>query len=187
MTVFGAVEKGRSVPRSGAREGDWIGVTGTLGDASIGLSLVMGEKVLEGPRAEHYLVRHFCPPFRGPFAKAVATKVTAMMDLSDGVMTDLPRLCKASAVRAELETSMLPLSPESVALGLTPEKALTGGEDYELLFTVPPARWPDIERIAAHHGVPVARIGSLHSGQGLRILSNGKPISVKSGGWRHFS
>ena len=186
VTVIGAVEKGKSIPRSGAREGDWIGVTGFLGDSSLGLSHILGQGSLDDEQSTYFLNRHFCPPFHRSFAQAAAATVTSMMDLSDGILTDLPRLCQASGVRGELELSWIPISPAALALGLTPDQAVQGGEDYELLFTLPPKAWSTLVRVAGQQDVQITRIGTVHGGQGLQIRSDGRPVTLRSGAWQHF-
>ncbi len=187
-TALGTVPRGRSIPRSGARAGDFIGVTGYLGEATPGLDVILGKRRFDADITEYWVVRHFIPPFRGHFGAAVSSQVTAMMDLSDGVATDLPRLCAVSGVRAEVELNALPLSPEALGVGLTPEQAFTGAEDYELLFTVPPSRWRALETIAQTCGTKITRIGFLGKGRGLRILKGGKPVKHPVlPPWKHFS
>ena len=187
ITVFGTVGRGKSVPRSGARIGDWIGVTGNLGESLPGLEMLLGKRKLDREQAQHWLIRHFCPPYRGPFAQDVATRVSAMMDLSDGLAVDLPRLLQASELRGEVDLGRLPRSAEAVQIGVTPEEALSGGEDYELLFTVPQKRWHEIENIGNKHGVKVTQIGTVHEGKGLRYTFQGRPINPRPASYKHFA
>lgn len=186
ITAFGTVARGCSISRSGARVGDILAVTGHVGEAVLGLEIILGKRQMERTRAHAWIMRHFSPPFRRDFSMAVASRATSMMDLSDGLATDLPRLCAASGVQAEVDLGWLPLSDEARHAGLTADEAFAAGEDYELLFTVPPESFSEIERIGENLGVRVTRIGRILDGTGLRILNGGKLASPTLHTWKHF-
>lgn len=187
VTAFGTVERGASIYRSGARVGDVLAVTGNVGEAILGLDVILGKRQMERTQAHAWIMRHFLPPFRRDFAIAAASRVTSMMDLSDGLAIDLPRLSAAAGVQAEVDLGWLPLSEEARQAGLAAEQAYAAGEDYELLFTVPPESFPDMERIGENLGVKVTRIGRILDGTGVRLLNGGKLASPTLHTWKHFS
>src|SRR5216684_1765511 len=145
VTVVGEIRKARAVLRSGARAGDIIYVTGRLGEAELGLRILRSSRSPVRP-SNPFLKKHLYPEPRLALGQWLAQKglATAMMDLSDGLSSDLPRLCAASAVGALLERGKIPrVRIPNVALkrGLDPmQLALHGGDDYELLFTIPPQK-----------------------------------------------
>jgi thiamine-monophosphate kinase len=160
--------------RSGARADDDIWVTGVPGEAAVGF-------FHDGPglRALH----HPDPPVT--FARDLAQRrlATAAMDLSDGLATDLPRLCEASGVGAEIDPAALPSSPilRSVSSPLAAQVAF--GDDYQLLFTAAAVHRPDLQALAREHGVRVTRIGCVTRGQRIRLLNAAWPDATFS----HFS
>lgn len=190
ITIFGVVPTGKRLLRNGARPGELLCVTGTLGDASIGLDLLLGNTKLDPLDTYAWMERHFCPPFRGRFAQALAAHQypTAMMDLSDGLLTDLPRLCKASGVGVRMQLEDIPINPEAVELGLTPVKALRAGEDYELLFTLKPEDWQQVQQIANKAETPVHCIGKVTEQEGLHLTYQGEDLDPeKLHTWKHFA
>ncbi len=178
IVVVGSVPKGRAVLRSGAKPGDQIYVTGKLGGAAAVL-----ERLMESKPAAAYL-RRFRPEPRvavGRWLRQGAI-ASAMIDLSDGLSTDLEHICQESRVGAEIKAAEIPRArlashAEPVAL----ELALHGGEDYELLFTSAAAVPSKVA------GVPITRIGRITKSRGMRILgSDGKSRALKAAGWEHF-
>lgn len=188
VTAMGTAPAGEAVKRDGARAGDLLAVTGTLGGAALGLSLVLGHgpRPLPG-REEDALERHYLSPDRAPFARRLAAErlVHAMMDLSDGLNRDLDRLLVASAAGAVCELNDLPrtkLAPSSTADGFF----LDGGEDYELLLALPEKALPRARAIATELDVPLTVIGRVTESRRLEWRRQGAPYTHHPGGWEHF-
>ena len=180
IAVLGSVPRGQSILRSGAKLGDLIYVTGELGGGSAALkALFAGQEIR--PRD---FSRHFHPTPRVAVGEALRDKATAMIDLSDGLSTDLTHICEESRVGAEIEATRIPrdqVGPKRLPVSL--DLALHGGEDYELLFTAP-ARKPLPAKIA---GVPTHRIGRITPGRGIVLVhEDGKKQRLKAAGWEHF-
>jgi thiamine-monophosphate kinase len=177
VTVLGAVPEGRAVLRSGARPGDLVAVTGTLGDAALGLR----------PGAARALARRQRRPLpRLAAGRALAGVVRAAIDVSDGLVQDLGHLCRASRVGARIGAHELPLSPayrRAVARHADPWRAaLAGGEDYELVVAIPPAGLAAAQVAAARAGTALTVIGRFVRGRGVRIVGpRGEALSAPAG------
>ncbi len=189
VTVTGAVRS--PVTRSGARPGDRIFVSGTLGDAAAGLRLLetrAGRGKAAG--AGKGLLKAFLDPSpRLELGASLARRrlASAMIDLSDGLSVDLAHICRESGVGAEIELDRIPLSPALKRFADDPlEAALHGGEDFELLFTVPAAKALAVRRLAGKHRL--SEIGRITASRGLRGLRAGEaPRALAAGGYDHFS
>ena len=189
LTLLGHVAPGQAPNRGGALAGDGIWVTGTIGDGALGLAVAEGR--LDDPSG-FLLDRYRLPQPR--LGLAVGTYASAAMDVSDGLIQDLGHICRASGLAAEIDTRLLPLSGPARGLveagpaleGLV--TSLTGGDDYELLFAVPPAREAALLADAARAGISVTRIGQFQTGQAsIRALGpDGSPLVIGRGGWSHF-
>ena len=183
------------VARSGARVGDEVYATGTLGDAALGLRLLTKELTgdSESAAVQHLKQRFLCPTARVAVGKALAAQhlATAMIDVSDGLLQDLGHLCEASRVGAVIEAQAVPLSEGyRTLLGArdwTP--ALAGGEDYELLFSAPVTARPGIQAIADQSGCAITRIGSLlPRADGVTVrLPDGPRAASEFTGFNHFA
>jgi thiamine-monophosphate kinase len=190
VTAFGRVAVGRTVRRSGAKAGDRVVVSGTIGDAVLGLALLGGK--IAAPDAATLIDRYRVPQPRNALASSVRDHATAAMDVSDGLAGDLAKLCKASGVTAEIELGNIPLS--AAARGLTDtgaialEKLICGGDDFEILCTVPESQIAEFRRSAAQAGVPVSVIGVIREGDGLPrfIDSDGRARVFERGSFSHF-
>lgn len=187
VTVTG--EAGRPVRRSGARPGDGIFVSGTLGDAAGGLRLLEKGGIHGVVKAVRPLVDAFLDPApRLELGALLARRglASAMIDLSDGLSVDLAHICEESGVGAEVEASRVPVSEALERFALDPlALAVDGGEDFELLFTVRPARWAEVERLAARHRL--SRIGTVTAGRRISLLGPGrKRRPLRAGGFEHF-
>jgi thiamine-monophosphate kinase len=182
VTVIGAVPDGRATLRAGARPGDLVAVTGTLGDAALGRL----------PRAPAALaVRQRRPTPRLAAGRALAGLVRAAIDLSDGLVQDLGHLCDASGVGARIGVADLPRSPAyaraAARLAEPDQPALAGGEDYELLVAIPPAQHAAAEQAARRARTPLAVIGRFVRGRGVRVVdARGEPVPIAEGGWDHL-
>jgi thiamine-monophosphate kinase len=192
IVLVGTVARGRALLRSGARPGDLLYVTGALGGAAAGLARLAGlaeahPGSTNPPRIpkklEAELAAHLYPQPRVAQGLWLGRHglASAALDVSDGLSTDLAHLCEESGVRAEVDAAFVPVHPAA-----TLEQALDGGEDYELLFTAPPAA--RLPRAVA--GVPVTRIGLIkrrRSGQpAVTLLSPQGAQPLEPGGWEHF-
>ena len=192
IVVIGGVERGRALLRSGAKPGDALYVTGSLGGAAAELRALMrtNNRTPAQPRARFHGVTeataehpHFFPEPRVGVGRALVRGrlATAAIDISDGLSVDLEHLCEESRLRAEVDAALLPLGR-----GATLNDALHGGDDYELLFTAGAgARVP--RRIV---GVPVRRIGRMLQGKSgaprMTLLTDGRRRELKPEGWQHF-
>ncbi len=191
ISAVGCVPRGAALRRDRARAGDRILVTGTLGAAALGLELLEAGP-LRGPGERRFAARHLRPrPPLGVGPKLVRSGLaTAAVDLSDGLVRDLSHVLRESGVGAEVWLDELPLPRElrsfSRKLGLDPESlAVAGGEDYELLFSVP-SRAPLSSALARRLGCRVTEIGVIRSGRGIRFLRAGKRIRGGFSGYEHF-
>jgi thiamine-monophosphate kinase len=194
ITAFGTLPKGRMVHRFGARPGDHVLVTGTIGDAVLGLKLRTGEGArwkLRSAERNHLASRYLVPRPRNAIAEAVRAHATASMDVSDGLAGDLAKLCRASKVGADIEVGRVPLSKAArLALasnGKLIEPMLSGGDDFEVLCTVPPRKLAAFQAAARKARVPVTAIGRIVKGEGARFLrADGKPLRFKRASFSHF-
>ncbi len=190
ITVVGDVPTGHAIPRAGARPGDILYLSGRLGEAELGLQIV---RQGAGPanKRNPLTKKHFYPQPRLALGQWLCTRglATAMIDISDGLSTDLPRLCIASAVGARIEEARIPrvrtldLPPKH---GRNPlQLALHGGDDYELLFTVPPRKTKLLPE--TFQGVRLTAIGRITREQELLLLDeNGHTTRILPGGWDPF-
>jgi thiamine-monophosphate kinase len=184
LTIVGHVASGMAVRRSGASDGDGIWVTGTIGDGALGLAVATG--TLSDPTG--FLLDRYRLP-RPRIGLAIGGVASAGMDVSDGLVQDLGHICRASSLGAVIDAALVPLSTQSRAAGEAwLETCLTGGDDYELLLAVPPAREAALHAAAAACRVPVTRIGVFHSGPPHVMVraANGEPLALTKGGWSHF-
>lgn len=189
ITAFGLVDTGKSVPRSGARAGDRIIVSGTIGAAYCGL-----QRALDTIRtaADFCLERYESPEPPVALAGDVARYAHAALDISDGLLADLGHIAKASCLRADIHLAHIPLAPEVKALldqGLVGYDALlSGGDDYELIMAVAPENCADLFRAAKEKNVQLQDIGVFCEGDTeVRVLdAGGQVLPVAKAGWQHF-
>ncbi len=190
--LVGEVRRGRAIPRSGAQPGDHIYVSGRLGLSALGLRLLRasGSRTSRGVKASEDVRHHLYPEPRCALGRYLSERrlASALIDLSDGLSTDLGHVCRASGVGARIWADRIPLAgtqgirrsdADSLAL------ALHGGEDYELLFTVPRRKVSQIpERLRS---LPLHCIGEIHrSKEVLLIQSDGRPLPLRPAGYDHF-
>lgn len=190
ITAMGTVPAGKAVRRSGAKPGDAICVTGTLGDAALALRLGQAEGRGEARSAnlEKLSLRLNRPAPRVAVGKALRGLAHAAIDLSDGLAGDLSHILEASEVGAEVRANKLPMSPAFKALS-EPDARLalqvSGGDDYELCVCLPPA---EVATLRKKLDVPLTEIGRVVKGKDLTVLdARGKKIAIQPYGYRHFS
>jgi thiamine-monophosphate kinase len=194
ITAFGTVARGRALGRGGARPGDAVFVTGTLGDSALGLEvLTRGIRGLGSEAAAFLAERYRLPRPRVRLGARLAGLASAGLDVSDGLVADLGHLCARSGVSAVVDAARLPLSDAARdALALDPalaDRPLRGGDDYELVLAVPPAARDGLAEACAAAGVQATEIGRIEAGPAGRVVAldgEGAPIALGAGGWRHF-
>ena len=186
LTLLGCVMEGTSLLRSGAIAGDDVWVTGTIGDAVLGLASLEGET---GAPAE--LVSRYTHPMpRLAAGLALRGVATSAIDISDGLLADAAHIAEASALALEISADRVPLSaPARAWLDTGGEgglgRLLSGGDDYELLFTAPASRRTEVEALSLD--APVTRIGRAVAGEGVTCLgSDGEPVTIDRAGFTHF-
>ncbi len=196
ITAFGEACPRGLVPRGGAKKGDVLYVSGTLGDAALGLQLRLNEAAygsqLPPAHRDFLFGRYLHPEPRLALAPALASEASAAMDISDGLALDLSRMCLASQVSAEVWTPAIPLSEAARAIvardGDAMKTILTGGDDYEILAAVPPERTGAFEAASLAAGVPVARVGTVigEAGAPRFKAADGSEIDLPAKGFEHF-
>ncbi len=186
LTILGLVPRGRALRRDGARPGELVCVSGTLGDAALGLRILRGLAApdeLAFPLVERYRI----PQPRLALGRALYGLASAAIDISDGLIADLGHLLRASGVGARIEAAAVPLSPPARALPGARQSALCGGDDYELLFTLPADREPLLAVLSARLELPLTVIGRTRAEPGLDVVDErGAPVHLERSGWRHF-
>lgn len=183
LTALGLCPRGQMVHRSGARPGDRVFVTGTIGDAGLGLKIAQGEKLGLGEADAEYLIgRYRLPEPRLEFALAARSLMLASIDVSDGLIMDAGHIAETSGARIRIDAAKLPLSPAAAAWidsGGAPAFLATAGDDYEICFTAPPAAVPRLMGIAAKSKTQLTEIGEVIGGSGVTFIDgDGREIAV---------
>lgn len=189
LTIIGTVPPGQALHRRGARIGDEIWVSGSIGDGALGLCVLQGKLPAD---AEGHLARRYrLPEPRLALGQALRGVARAAMDVSDGLVQDLGHLCRAAGCGAKIMADAVPLSAAASA-ALAGDAALlplllTGGDDYELLFAAAPEDAAAVQAAGHKAGVPVARLGRFIAGEGVVVRdASGATIMLPHGGWSHF-
>jgi thiamine-monophosphate kinase len=184
LTIIGHVAPCTAIRRRGAKPGDAVWVTGTIGDGALGLAVSLGR--LADPSG--YLRGRYCVP-SPRLGLPLAGHAAAAIDVSDGLLQDLGHLCRLAGCGAEIEAGLVPLSPAARAAGPTwlPE-ILGGGDDYELLLAVPEGRGEALAAECAALGVPLTRIGRFTAGAvAVRVIDAAhETVTIARHGWSHF-
>ena len=195
IAAFGTLPQGTMVRRAGAQAGDHVFVSGTIGDAALGLLIRRGEAAswnLDAVMSDDLVARYRLPQPRNALAEAVRTHASAAMDVSDGLAADLAKLCRVSNASADIEVARVPLSDAARrVLGADAaliEPILTGGEDYEILCAVAPAKAQAFTDAAKAANVPVTDIGRIvEGGAPPRFLNpEGQPLTFLHTAYSHF-
>ncbi len=190
LTAFGEVAAGRELRRSGARVGDSVVVSGTLGDAALGLEALRGKlKGLDEAGQEALVARFRLPQPRVALGTRLSGLAHAAIDVSDGLVADLGHVCETSGVGAEIEVARLPLSPAArVALASEPGlriAVLTGGDDYEIAFAA--AADAPLAELSADLDLPLTVIGRFVEGAGVAVIDeDGAPLDLPTTGYTHL-
>ncbi len=189
LTAFGTVPEGQALRRDGARAGDAVFLSGTVGDAALGLvALRDGLDGIDAAHRARLIDRYRSPRPRVELGQRLVGLAHAAQDVSDGLVADLGHICAASGVGAVVEAERLPLSPAAraavAALGLDP--VLGGGDDYELLFTVAPDDGGRVAELARGLDLALTEIGRIQAGAGVTVVDrDGREIAVPRPGYRH--
>ena len=190
IQVHGVVPEHQAIRRSGAEIGDCIFVTGTLGDAAAALALIQDNLRVSAEQQAFLLSRFYQPQARVQVGESLRGTASSAIDVSDGLLADLGHILKASGVGAELYCADLPLSPvvQAVCDQQTAQRyALSGGDDYELCFTVSPDRREQIIELSEMLDLPMTEIGRIVMGENIQCLDHkGQPIAMTSTGYQHF-
>ncbi|MCR0997545.1 thiamine-phosphate kinase [Serratia rubidaea] len=192
LTINGLVPAGRALRRGGARIGDWIYVTGTLGDSAAGLALLQQRLTVDDAAARDYLLaRHLRPQPRVLQGQALRDLASAAIDISDGLISDLQHLLTASQCGARIDLDELPLS-QALTDSTDGEQALrwalTGGEDYELCFTVPEINRGALDVALSHLGADYTCIGQIGpEAEGVKFFRDHEAVELPWRGFDHFS
>jgi thiamine-monophosphate kinase len=192
LTAIGEVTAGREVRRSGAEPGDLVWVSGTIGDAFLGLQVLRGAYPELAPKHRDYLTDRFrIPQPRTELGPSLSGIAHAMIDVSDGLLADLGHVCEISQVAAVVELASLPLSPAAQAIvdadrNICPQLA-AAGDDYELLFAAPADAADAVAALSSRLATPITPIGRVEPGTGVRLVdANGRAIALDHAGYRHF-
>lgn len=196
IAAFGTLPAGTMVRRAGAKAGDRVVASGSIGDAALGLKLRQAPTIakhwkLDVAMRKHLLGRYLVPEPRNALAEALRVHASAAMDVSDGLVGDIAKLCRASGVSAEINVARVPLSPAArkavVADSKLMETILTGGDDYEVIATVPYAKMSSLVAAARIAGVALTEIGVVKSGEGARFLTlSGRELTFARASFSHF-
>ncbi len=192
ITAMGLAEAGRMVRRSGARPGDSVLVTGSIGDAALGLVALTGALELAPVDRDALAARYRLPEPRTILAPAIAELAHAAIDISDGLAADFAHICRASEVAGAINVDRVPLSPAAQrAVARDPTRmrdVLGGGDDYELLLTAPGESIEALMEAARSAKIRLTAIGSIEAGAGEAILvgGDGRPMVLERRGWTHF-
>ena len=192
LAALGEVGEGEEIRRSGALPGDRVWVSGTIGDAFLGLAALRGRHRQLAPEHRAALIARFqLPEPRTELGPRLVGIARAMIDVSDGLVADLGHICETSGVGATVALSALPLSPAAAALAALvpglPARLATAGDDYELLFTAAPEAGAAIGRLSAELGLAITEIGTIERGEGVRLVAaDGRVVPLAAAGYRHF-
>lgn len=192
VTAFGRLPASSMVHRSGARPGDILVVSGTIGDAALAVRIRLGRPAPEGLATAHLLDRYLHPQPRVGLAEAVRRFASASMDVSDGLVGDFGHLCRESGVTGEIDAGAVPLSEEARAFVPRDPTALvtilTGGDDYEILATVPPQNLEAYLSAGHEAGIALTPIGRVRAGEGAPVvrLPDGRILDLDRRSWVHF-
>jgi thiamine-monophosphate kinase len=197
ITAFGTVPAGRMIRRSTAKPGDAVYVSGSIGDATLGLALRRAPELAQRCGLDAAAIAHLDARYRQPrppvaLRAALLGHASAAMDISDGLVKDFDRLCRASGAGGQIDAAAVPLSPAARMVvdagGATLADLITGGEDYEVLAAIAPQQAENFEQAATAAGTRVTRIGFIADGtHGMSVRDgSGRAMAFTKTGWDHF-
>jgi len=190
ITAQGLTPENNYLSRAGAKTGDWLYVTGDIGDAALALQQINQNVSVESEFIDAIRKKLDYPKPRVLAGQALREYASAAIDISDGLIVDLEHICQASNVGANIVLDAIPLSNimrDSLLLEDAINLALTGGDDYELLFTVSEDNKVGMETALSHAGTPVTCIGQINASQTISTTLNNKPVPIAHAGFEHFS
>lgn len=189
IQAMGAVESHQAMRRDGASIGDFVCVTNYLGDGAAALAVIQNRLAINSEH-EHYLRERFYRPIprlvESNFLLGIAS---AALDISDGLVADLNHICEASDLGAVIDIESLPFSPALLAMNNLQQAriwALSGGDDYELCFTVPPEKMPELAMLIAQEKINATVIGEIVAGNGVHCELEGEAFELAAQGYQHF-
>jgi len=187
ITAIGELPVGHMLRRSGALPGDTLYVTGTIGDAFLGLELLAGRLQLDSADHRQVVVgRYQIPEPKVSLGPALRGLAHGSVDVSDGLLADTQHLAEASGVKINLDLTAVPLSAAGQASGVDRLRLASGGDDYEILFTASEEEADTIAELARTHNVAIHAIGHVEVGQGLSVFDeSGKPLDITAYGYEH--
>jgi thiamine-monophosphate kinase len=196
IAALGEVPEGKTIRRGGAHTGDTLYVSGTIGDAAFGLKVLKGALAGLEESAARFLARRYrLPEPRVKLGPRLLGLASAALDVSDGLVADLKHLCEVSRLSAVVEAPRVPLSPAArAAIAVSKEGlalALSGGDDYEILFTAPKEAASALARLGRELALPITAIGEMIASRGEEHAATvrdekGRPMTLASEGWTHF-
>ena len=192
VTAFGLVPEGRMLTRGGARAGDDLWVSGTVGDGALGLLVARDGRTVAGPAGDRFLAgRYRRPQPRTALGRRLIGLATACADVSDGLAADVGHIAEVSGLSARIDGAAVPLSAAARAAldadSALLETILTGGDDYELAFTAPPGAAEALAALSREAGLPLTRIGAMAVGSGVTVTApGGGDLALKHRGFTHF-
>ena len=191
VMLTGFVPQGTVIRRSGAKPGDLVFVTGTVGDAGAGLALLKSGSPSHDATGDYLVARYRVPRPRLAFGQRLRGVASAALDVSDGLIADLEHMAEVSRVRIAVDAPRVPLSDELTGLRgrdmPVVAEAATAGDDFEIAFSAPASCRPAIERIAGETNTRVTEIGRVSAGEGVALLDDsGQVISLDRHGYTHF-
>lgn len=189
IQVHGAVSPGRGLMRGNASVGDEIFVTGPVGNGAAALAVIKQELEVGKSAFSYFMDHYYRPEPQVKVAQALVGVAESAIDISDGLVADLNHICEQSVVGAQIHLERIPLS-EPVSKLVPFEKgvqwALSGGDDYQLCFTVPPSRMKQLEVLVDQKRIEAVHIGQITKGSGVTCLYNGEEVLLNSQGYQHF-
>ena len=193
VTMLGQIQVDKALQRSNAKLGDDIWVSGTIGDAGLALKIIKGEICVDDFGTRKFLIERFhLPEPRVTLGIGLIGIANSAVDVSDGLVADLENICNASGLGAVVQGSKIPLSDKLSLIAANSEvlslsDILSGGDDYELIFTAPPKHAGDIKYLSEKIGLGISRIGTIVKGDCVRIIgTEGQELELENRGFRHI-